>query len=211
MIFKTHTLRNLLCLCLCAAMAFAICIPARAETPVEKATQVQPRASSVGRATTYIVQPAAFDEPAEFTIQDTLTHRQKVLDVAAAQLGVPYRMGGTTPSGFDCSGFVQYVYRQAGYELTRTCTTQLGDGVPVEDNTLQVGDILFFRDPGSACASTHVGIYIGDGQMIHAGSKGIGYASLDLSYWTVRYVCARRIIPVGAVPTQAEIPTLGLR
>lgn len=104
---------------------------------------------------------------------------QKVLDTAAKYLGVPYLWGGTTPSGFDCSGFVQYVLRENGINITRTTYTQWdNDGVYVSRNELEPGDLVYF---GSSSAPHHVGMYVGNGTYIHAPRTGdvVKYSSLD--------------------------------
>lgn len=104
---------------------------------------------------------------------------QQVIDTAAKYLGVPYLWGGTTPSGFDCSGFVQYVLRENGINITRTTYTQWdNDGVYVTRNQLQPGDLVYF---GSSSAPHHVGMYVGNGMYIHAPSTGdvVKYSSLD--------------------------------
>ena len=104
---------------------------------------------------------------------------QQVLDTAAKYLGVPYLWGGTTPSGFDCSGFVQYVLRENGISITRTTYTQWdNDGVYVSRNELQPGDLVYF---GSSSAPHHVGMYVGNGMYIHAPRTGdvVKYSSLD--------------------------------
>lgn len=104
---------------------------------------------------------------------------QAVIDTAAKYLGVPYLWGGTTPAGFDCSGFVQYVLRENGINITRTTYTQWdNDGVYVSRSELQPGDLVYF---GSSSAPHHVGMYVGDGVYIHAPSTGdvVKYSSLD--------------------------------
>ena len=104
---------------------------------------------------------------------------QKVLDTAAKYLGVPYLWGGTTPSGFDCSGFVQYVLRENGISITRTTYTQWdNDGVYVSRSELEPGDLVYF---GSSSAPHHVGMYVGNGMYIHAPQTGdvVKYSSLD--------------------------------
>lgn len=87
-----------------------------------------------------------------------------VLDVAMRYQGVPYRYGGTTPGGFDCSGFVGYVYGQMGVNLPRTSWAQGNAGTKVSAGEAQVGDIVAY--------GSHVGIYAGDGQMIHSPRPG---------------------------------------
>jgi cell wall-associated NlpC family hydrolase len=89
--------------------------------------------------------------------------------VAASQVGVPYRYGGSTPSGFDCSGLVYYSYAQIGVSVPRT-TGQLWKGVaPIDKSDLRAGDVLFFRISGKVA---HVGLYLGKNQFVHAPSSG---------------------------------------
>lgn len=115
---------------------------------------------------------------------------------ATAQVGVPYVLGGTTPRGFDCSGFTQFVYRQQGIEIPRTCEGQIGAGLIVSRDELQCGDlILFTRTNHPTALVTHVGMYLGDGKLIHAGSGGITVVELDSRYFAEHYLCARRIVP----------------
>lgn len=99
-----------------------------------------------------------------------------IVSIAYKYLGVPYVWGGTTPSGFDCSGFVQYVYREAGISLSRTTYTQIAEGYAV--SSLEPGDLVFF---GSYSDPYHVGIYVGNGQYVHAPTTGdvVKVASLD--------------------------------
>ena len=88
-----------------------------------------------------------------------------ILSIAYSKLGVPYRWAATGPNSFDCSGFTQYVYRQAGVSIGRDTDAQMGNGTPVSYSNLQVGDLVF-------TSSHHVGIYVGGGQMIHAPQTG---------------------------------------
>lgn len=107
-------------------------------------------------------------------------------------LGTPYVWGGTTPSGFDCSGFTRYVYKQLGYTLSRTAGQQLGNGYAV--SSLQPGDLVFFDNTyATSAAASHVGIYIGNNQFVHAASGGVKVTSLSDSYYASRYIGARRI------------------
>ncbi|TCP55451.1 cell wall-associated NlpC family hydrolase [Tumebacillus sp. BK434] len=116
----------------------------------------------------------------------------KAVAVAMQYQGVPYRYGGTTPGGFDCSGFIQFVYQQLGVELPRTTYAQLGAGVQVSQANLQPGDLIFFSCGG--VATSHAGIYIGNGQFIHADAdRGIMVAALDNPYWSGVYQTAVRI------------------
>lgn len=111
-----------------------------------------------------------------------------IVNTAKKYLGVPYVWGGETPSGFDCSGFVQYVYKQHGISISRTTYDQVKQGVHVDKNNLQPGDLIFFNN------ANHVGMYVGDGQFIHAPSTGdvIKISSLSSNYYTQNYYEARR-------------------
>ena len=117
----------------------------------------------------------------------------KILKTAAQYKGVPYVFGGTTPNGFDCSGYVQYVFAKHGIRLTRTADTQALEGKYVSKKSLRPGDLVFFTtyEPGAS----HVGIYAGNGQFWNAtSSRGIMLSNLNDSYWGPRYYTARRIL-----------------
>lgn len=118
---------------------------------------------------------------------------QQIVAFAKNYLGTSYVWGGTSPStGFDCSGFVKYVYKQYGYTLNRTAAQQMGNGTAVTN--LQTGDLVFFANTYSSNeAATHVGIYVGDNQFIHAASGGVKITPLSNEYYASRYVGARRI------------------
>ena len=103
-----------------------------------------------------------------------------VVTYAASFQGVPYVWGGTSPSGFDCSGFVQYVYAHFGVSLPRTSEEQFGAGTSVSESNLQPGDLVFFHNSGSGPG--HVGMYIGNGLMIHAPHTGDVVKIMPLSY-----------------------------
>ena len=117
----------------------------------------------------------------------------KILKTAAQYKGVPYVFGGTTPRGFDCSGYVQYVFAKHGIRLTRTADTQAREGKFVSRKNLKPGDLVFFTtyEPGAS----HVGIYAGNNLFWNAtSSRGIMLSNLTDSYWGPRYYTARRIL-----------------
>lgn len=119
---------------------------------------------------------------------------QILLNMARQYVGVPYVWAGRSPSGFDCSGFIYYVFDQLGYGLPRMADGQFEVGIPVSRNSLEPGDLVFFEtyEPGPS----HVGIYIGNDQFIHA-SSGAGHVTvtpLNKTYYRDRYLGARRIL-----------------
>ena len=123
--------------------------------------------------------------------------RQSVLNYAAQFLGVPYVYGGSTPSGFDCSGFTQYFYRLIGVSINRTAQQQYSNGVAVDKDALQPGDLVFFYGTyASVDQITHVGIYLGDGNFIHAANSnsGVIVSSLTSGYYSSHYYGARHIL-----------------
>lgn len=112
---------------------------------------------------------------------------------AKQYLGVPYKYGGTSPSGFDCSGFVYYVYRNLGINISRTQATMYSQGTPVKKSDLKPGDLVFFQNTYKAGIS-HVGIYVGNGKFIHSPHSGtvVSYADLNSNYYTSHYYGAAR-------------------
>lgn len=117
---------------------------------------------------------------------------QSLLSYASQFLGIPYVWGGTSPSGFDCSGFTQYVFRHVGINLSRTSQTQFNQGTSVARSNLEPGDLVFFSTYGSG--ATHVGIYAGNSTMIDSSNGGVVYQNINDSYWGPRYLGARRLI-----------------
>jgi len=111
--------------------------------------------------------------------------------------GAPHQLGGTTTRGVDCSGLVQSVYaNEFGYEVPRTTEEQVRTGRSVSRSQLQPGDLVFFRPEWK---ERHVGIYVGDGEFLHASaSEGVTVSSLQRSYWTERWWQARRVLSVSA-------------
>jgi len=112
-----------------------------------------------------------------------------VVGIAMRYLGTPYVWGGASPGGFDCSGFVMYVYGQVGVSLPHNAAMQYGYGTPISRSDLQAGDLVFFDGLG------HVGIYIGGGSFIHSPHTGdvVKISSLSDSWYASTYVGARRL------------------
>ncbi len=111
--------------------------------------------------------------------------------VAMRFIGTPYVFGGTSPSGFDCSGYTQHVFAMLGISLPRTADAQYYAGHPTRGG-IEVGDLVFFQTylPGPS----HVGIYIGGGRFISSSGHGVRVSALSDSYWAARYIGAKRVV-----------------
>ena len=121
---------------------------------------------------------------------------QQIVDYALGYIGSPYRYGGSSPDGFDCSGFVSYVYKNFGYTLTRSSAGMFRDnGVTVSKSELIAGDLLFFSSNGGRSV-THVGIYIGDDEFVHSStsSTGVLISRLDSAYYLRVWHGAKRVV-----------------
>ncbi|MDQ0158314.1 C40 family peptidase [Alkalibacillus salilacus] len=114
----------------------------------------------------------------------------KLVNIATDMEGVGYKWAGNSPSGFDCSGFIQYAYSQAGQDLQRHSSDGYYDRSHYVDEP-KIGDLVFFEDTYKSGIS-HVGIYLGDNEFIHAGSDGVEIASLDNSYWNKHFADFKR-------------------
>ncbi len=119
--------------------------------------------------------------------------RPAVVGTALSLRGAPYRNGGSDPSGFDCSGFVAYVFAQQGLYMPRTVTEQYAQGQPVGQDVVSPGDLVFFSTV--APGPSHVGIAISPDEFVHAPSVSgvVRVESLNASYWSSRFVGTRRI------------------
>ena len=120
---------------------------------------------------------------------------EQIVALAKQYLGTPYVLGGNGPSSFDCSGFTKYIYAQFGYTLNRTATDQLQNGVSISRDELQPGDLVFFRYRTSKPVS-HVGIYIGGGEFIHASTNRymVQIDQMNSGHYANVFVYARRIL-----------------
>ncbi|MFK8016237.1 MAG: C40 family peptidase [Gammaproteobacteria bacterium] len=152
----------------------------------EPEIQSPPRAARVPVSATPEVRPTAIQ-----TVSG-LSQRQKAARVASRQIGVPYRWGGASPAGFDCSGLIHFVYAQADVTLPRTAAGQQESVRTIPLRDAQPGDLLFFN---LRTKNDHVGIYVGDNAFVHAPSKGksVQRLTLDNPYFY------RRLSTVGRV------------
>ena len=116
-----------------------------------------------------------------------------IVGTALALRGTPYRNGGADPAGFDCSGFVQFVFSQYGFSLPRAVRDQFARGTPVGADSLEPGDLIFFTttEPGAS----HVAIAIGGDQFVHAPSERgvVRVENLGAQYWASRFIGAKRV------------------
>lgn len=118
----------------------------------------------------------------------------ELINIAQSQLGKPYRSNTAGPKSFDCSGFTYYVFNKMGIKLNRSSSAQTNNGTYIPKSKLKPGDLVFFKTNGSGNIS-HVGLYIGNGQMIHASSsKGVTEDSINSKYYKKRYATARRVL-----------------
>src|SRR5687767_10734554 len=122
-----------------------------------------------------------------------LASADRAASSALKMVGKPYRYGGSSPAGFDCSGLVQYSYKQAGVSLPRSTDELLRTSVPLRGMNLRRGDLLFFDQDGKK--KSHVGLYLGDGRFVHAPSSGKSVRTdrLDSPYWKKHLSEVRRI------------------
>ncbi len=123
----------------------------------------------------------------------------QLVNTAKSVIGTKYVYGGTSTKGFDCSGFIGYVYKQSGVYLPRTSAAMYSTGTSVAKKNLQAGDLVFFNTSGKGVS--HAGIYIGNGKFAHSSSsKGVSIAKLnDPYYWGSKYMGAKRVTKVTQV------------
>ena len=120
---------------------------------------------------------------------------QQVVECARKYLGTPYVWGGTSPSGFDCSGLVYYVYKQFGVTLNRVAAGMAENGTAVDLSAMQPGDIVLFHNKAKYSQINHVGIYVGNGMFMHSPQTGdvVKITTLTSGYYSTTLVKARRI------------------
>lgn len=160
------------------------------EQVLEQTEQKQEETPIVGET------PIVEETPKENAPSTSGTTGASVVEYAKKYLGYKYVSGGASPEkGFDCSGFTLYVYKHFGISLNRTSGAQINNGVAIEKSDLQPGDLVLFNNDANTKIG-HVGIYVGDGNFIHASnpSDGVKITTLTSGYYHKRYVGARRVI-----------------
>jgi len=162
----------------------------RAEANARTAQTIHQKAQKITQAQTQAKQSGQI-------YRLSTSERQTLIEDAKYFKGGRYIWGGTTPDGFDCSGYVQYLYKKHHINLPRTAWAQSKKGIPVSPEHLQKGDLLFFlTDKKRGIPVTHVGIYLGDGNFIHAASKkkGIIISPLFSGHYARTFVSAKRVL-----------------
>ncbi len=181
-------------LAICAAMLSACSSAPRftgRSSPIEpsrRPTSTAPTAAPVSPPTEVVEE---FPDP---HAQDAGERGSQVVQRAEEYLGTPYRSGGTTSNGVDCSGLTFAVYKEVGVKLPRSSDDQARVGEAVSRDELAPGDLVFFGSPSSGNVS-HVGIYAGDGEFIHASTSArlVRFDRLDTKYFRNRFLTARRV------------------
>lgn len=122
--------------------------------------------------------------------------RQDIVKVALSKRGCNYVWGATGPSEFDCSGLTQWAYKQMGISIPRVAASQAQSGQKVNKSDLKIGDLIFFRTDKGSSRISHVGMYVGNGQMVHAPAPGykVQKANIYSTYWTRAYAWSCRFI-----------------
>jgi len=164
------------------AEAEAALVPTEAGTDIASWTGSDPQANA---------KKSSLRRLAEGIVHRTSAIAAGLTRSAMRFIGVPYAFGGTSASGFDCSGYVQHVFAMLGVHLPRTADAQYGVGQKVAQ--IEPGDLVFFQtySPGPS----HVGIYVGNGNFVHSSSsRGVTVSALRESYWSARYLGAKRVL-----------------
>ena len=137
-----------------------------------------------GTEEAYVSSEYVSDDPDAIEAASRICAGEEIAEYAKSFIGIPYVYGGTTPEGFDCSGFVRYVFENFGIQLPRTTYEQLEAGASIDPSELEIGDLVFFR------GGDHVGIYVGDGQYIHSPRTGrtVAVEPLDRTVYAARRI-----------------------
>lgn len=173
------------------AVAKAAAAKAAAEkAAAEKVAAEKAAAAKVAAARAAQQRQIAQAESSSATVSRGESESNSIIQKALSLQGIPYVFGGISLKGFDCSGFTKYVYSGTGISLARSSFAQFASGAAVSRSQLQPGDLVFFST--YAGGASHVGIYIGGGQFVHASNSGVRTTSLYDSYYAARYMGARR-------------------
>ncbi len=160
-------------------------------TTISRTTKSTTSSSSSTSKTTTASKSTTTNRGTTSTV--TSSKASAVISTAKSLIGIPYVWGGTTTIGFDCSGFTQYVLSKNGISVPRTAAEQYTVGTSVSKSNLRAGDLVFFTT--YKAGPSHLGIYLGDGNFIHASSsKGVTISSLSSDYYSSRYIGARRVM-----------------
>jgi cell wall-associated NlpC family hydrolase len=182
-----------------ASLTLAPALPAGAQavgpdTSVDDAArQVAQRRASEYRRQSELAKERTASLAVFFAAQAAAERVTPVLDKAVTGLGRPYSRGAAGPSAFDCSGFTRWAWEAAGVELPHYSGAQWAQTEHIAVEDLQPGDIVFFWGPGEHGDPSHVGLYVGDGQMIHAPGTGRPVRADSIWYWTGAKVAAGRV------------------
>ena len=147
----------------------ALATPVVAASPASAAPAPQIAASSVTSTSSYVSTAAKKRKSKSSRSKSFAVRAAKVMRVGNSLKGTPYRYGGSTPRGFDCSGFTMYVYRKVGVKLTHSATAQMHKARRISKKNVRKGDLVFFR---SGSRAYHVGIYAGKGKVLHSPRPG---------------------------------------
>lgn len=145
-----------------------------------------------------------------YSPQEAMVLREKLIETSKKYIGVRYVYGGMSPRwGFDCSGYIQYIFREIGIDISRVVTTQLADGMIVAREDLQPGDLIIFsHTSGEYNFACHIGLYLGNDQLIHCGeTRGVTIVNLSDPYYSSHFECARRVI-LSDVSVETSMPTV---
>ena len=163
---------------------------------VHKVTQMitQPRRTiwSFSLAITALAMAACVSNPPAQDVSPIASAGDRAAIIALDQVGEPYRYGGSSPGGFDCSGLVQYSYSRAGYSAPRTTGQLWSAAKTVDRGELRAGDLLFFSIEGKM---SHVGLYLGERRFVHAPQSGrsVSIESLDAPFYKAAFIRAGRL------------------